>query len=228
MPESVATVDVGPVRRGPHKGVKTRQVVTAPKEIADEICRRLIDGETVNAICADKRMPSIATLWRWRRADPSLEHRMTQAAGLIRQPVKTPMPTPDPERGPETWTPLGIMLHRMRELWADGQAEVEDKREAISIAKDAAPYVHPRLSAVDARITHRDLRDMGDDDLLRELALLREQSGQLLRLPADIGQAEDAVLDMVPGQAEPVVLDQDPGAEGAIPDFFDVDCQQER
>jgi len=225
MPETVAVVESVTPRPGrPSKGVKKKSVITAPREIADEICRRMINGETVDEICADPHMPSKPTLWRWRRADPALEHRIVQSSGLVRRPTRAPMPEPEPEPGPETWTPLGIMLTRMRSLWADGQAAAEDQREAISIAKEAAPYVHPRLSAVDARITHRDLRDMGDDDLLRELALLREQAGQLLRLPADIGQAEDAVLDMVPGQAEPVVIDQ----EGAIPDFFDGDCQQER
>jgi hypothetical protein len=109
----------------------------------------------------------------------------------------------------------------MRELWDDGQADDDGKREAISIAKDAAPYVHPRLSAVDARITHRDLRDMGEDDLLRELALLREQAGQLLRLPAVIDQLPEP-------EPEPVADVPDQVLGGIIPDLFDGDCQQER
>lgn len=41
-------------------------------------------------------------------------------------------------------TPLEVMLEAMREAHQAGQ-----KREAASIAKDAAPYVHPRLSNVD-------------------------------------------------------------------------------
>jgi hypothetical protein len=106
------------------------------------------------------------------------------------------------------------MLTRMRTLWADGQAAEDDQREAISIAKDAAPYVHPRLSAVDARITHRDLRDMDETDLIRELALLREQAGQLLRLPA--------VIDQLP-EPEP-----EPDEGEGLPDDNSLDCQQER
>ena len=38
----------------------------------------------------------------------------------------------------------------MRELWDEGTSEA--KREAARIAKDAAPYVHPRLASIDQTI----------------------------------------------------------------------------
>ena len=38
----------------------------------------------------------------------------------------------------------------MRELWAVGTPEA--KREAAEIAKDAAPYLHPRLASIDQTI----------------------------------------------------------------------------
>lgn len=198
----------------PRKGVTRKAIVSAPPEIADEICRRMVAGETLDEICADEHMPSVPTLWRWRRADPGLEHRIVTASGIVRRPVKAPAPEEDREPGPETWTPLGIMLTRMRTLWDDGQAPVDDQREAITIAEKAAPYVHPRLSAVDARITHRDLRDMDETDLIRELALLREQAGQLLRLPA--------VIDQLP-EPEP-----EPDEGEGLPNDNSQDCQQER
>jgi hypothetical protein len=47
-------------------------------------------------------------------------------------------------------TPLEVMLNAMRELWDEGTPE--SKREAAAIAKDAAPYVHPRLSNIDQNI----------------------------------------------------------------------------
>ena len=193
------------------KGETRPKVITAPKPLADEICRRLIEGETLDSICADEHMPSAPTLWRWRRADPGLENRIVQASQSVRRSVRT---VQAPDLAPETWTPLGIMLTRMRELWDDGKASEDGKREAISIAKDAAPYVHPRLSAVDARITHRDLRDLGEDELLRELALLREQAGALL--------GHDA-------PRLPAVIDQLPEPEGeGLPDDNTQDCQQAR
>jgi len=41
-------------------------------------------------------------------------------------------------------TPLEVMLRLMRRYWRKGQAD-----RAAAIAKDAAPYVHPRLSSTD-------------------------------------------------------------------------------
>ena len=40
--------------------------------------------------------------------------------------------------------PLEVMLGVMREHYAAGRCD-----EAAAVAKDAAPYLHPRLSAVD-------------------------------------------------------------------------------
>jgi hypothetical protein len=42
------------------------------------------------------------------------------------------------------------MLGALRELWELGTAEA--KREAAAIAKDAAPYIHPRLASIDQTI----------------------------------------------------------------------------
>jgi hypothetical protein len=62
---------------------------------------------------------------------------------------------------------------------------------------------------------------MDETDLIRELALLREQAGQLLRLPA--------VIDQVPeSEPEPVADVPDQMLGEIIPDLFDGDCQQER
>src|SRR5262249_503452 len=47
-------------------------------------------------------------------------------------------------------TPIEVMLGAMRELWAVGTPEA--KREAAEIAKDAAPYIHPRLASIDQTI----------------------------------------------------------------------------
>lgn len=43
----------------------------------------------------------------------------------------------------EGLTPLEVMLGAMRDAWSNG-----DKAAAANFAKDAAPYLHPRLSNV--------------------------------------------------------------------------------
>lgn len=57
---------------------------------------------------------------------------------------------------------------------------------AADLAKDAAPYVHPRLSSIDARVKHS-LEDLSDDDLDRRIAQL--QSGEDRTAPAAGGEA---------------------------------------
>ena len=52
-------------------------------------------------------------------------------------------------------TPIEVMLGTMRELWAQGTPEA--KREAAEIAKDAAPYIHPRLASIDQTTRRTDL-----------------------------------------------------------------------
>ena len=47
-------------------------------------------------------------------------------------------------------TPIEVMLSAMRELWDEGTSEA--KREAARIAKDAAPYVHPRLASIEQTV----------------------------------------------------------------------------
>jgi hypothetical protein len=47
-------------------------------------------------------------------------------------------------------TPIEVMLSAMRDLWDEGTSEA--KREAARIAKDAAPYVHPRLASIDQTV----------------------------------------------------------------------------
>lgn len=42
-------------------------------------------------------------------------------------------------------TPLEVMIQTMRKLWNDG-----DQMAACAIAKDAAPYMHPRLANIEA------------------------------------------------------------------------------
>lgn len=44
-------------------------------------------------------------------------------------------------------TPLEVLLHTMRKHWKNG-----DQKAACEIAKDVAPYLHPRLSAIDTKL----------------------------------------------------------------------------
>lgn len=53
-------------------------------------------------------------------------------------------------------TPLEVLLVEMRDAWnaigPDGKPDRNERNRAVAIAKEAAPYVHPKLSSVDAKV----------------------------------------------------------------------------
>lgn len=51
-------------------------------ELIDEICRRLVDGESLRAICEDPIMPHAGTMMRWVRDDERLEKQYVRAREL--------------------------------------------------------------------------------------------------------------------------------------------------
>lgn len=81
-------------------------------------------------------------------------------------------------------TPLEVMVQTMREFWEAG-----DKSAAAAIAKDAAPYMHPRLQSTEAKVTSdvtindsadRPPRETRDEWMARRR---RELAGQLQAMP---------------------------------------------
>ena len=71
--------------------------------------------------------------------------------------------------------PLDVLIWRMLKLYNNGNCSEEDADRACAVAKEAAPYLHPRLSSVEAKVTHKDLREIDEELLLQELAALRGQ-----------------------------------------------------
>lgn len=68
------------------KNVKSPRICGRPSiftnEIADEICRRLSDGETLREICRDDRMPHWTTVYDWKHANEALSLRIAGAREL--------------------------------------------------------------------------------------------------------------------------------------------------
>ena len=48
-------------------------------EIADAICERIADGESLRAICKDDDLPSKATVFRWLKADQEFRDQYARA-----------------------------------------------------------------------------------------------------------------------------------------------------
>jgi hypothetical protein len=55
------------------------QASTYTTELADEICERIANGETLRAICRDAHMPSWVTVYTWRKTYPQFAERLALA-----------------------------------------------------------------------------------------------------------------------------------------------------
>jgi Bacteriophage Sf6, terminase small subunit-like len=53
-------------------------------QVAMSICHRLVDGESLRAICGDARMPGRATVFRWIARHKEFRDRYTLARKFIR------------------------------------------------------------------------------------------------------------------------------------------------
>ncbi len=91
-------------------------------------------------------------------------------------------------------TPIEVMLGVMRAAYStaiDDEGQILDMKAATlaaEMAKDAAPFCHPRLSSVDARLRHR-FEDMTDDDLVERI---RQLEGEEDRAAGAAGGAAPA------------------------------------
>lgn len=55
---------------------------TFTQEIADRICERLADGESLRSICKDEGMPSTGTVCRWLTENEKLQEQYARAREL--------------------------------------------------------------------------------------------------------------------------------------------------
>jgi len=58
------------------------QASTYTPELADEICERIANGETLRAVCRDAHMPSWVTVYTWRKTYPEFSERFALAREL--------------------------------------------------------------------------------------------------------------------------------------------------
>lgn len=63
----------------PRKKGKGGRPTIFSAELADEICRRMSEGETVTAICADADMPNLSTVWRWEQTNAEFCNALARA-----------------------------------------------------------------------------------------------------------------------------------------------------
>lgn len=60
-------------------GPRTFRPQEFSQKLADDICERLADGESLRSICEDKSMPTRATVFRWLAASPAFQSQYAHA-----------------------------------------------------------------------------------------------------------------------------------------------------
>ncbi len=51
------------------------------KELANDVCTRLVEGKSLSAICKLATMPRLATVYAWRAAQPEFDRLLASARG---------------------------------------------------------------------------------------------------------------------------------------------------
>lgn len=126
---------------------------TFTQELADAICERIADGESLRAICQDEGMPDKATVFRWLANDSLKEFRdqyararECQADSLFDEVLKiadTPMlgvKTKTNEKGEVETTEGDMIEHRRLQVdarkWMAGKLRPKVYGDKLELAGD--------------------------------------------------------------------------------------------
>lgn len=104
------------------------------------------------------------------RVEQSAEDERRGGAAEIAPPVSVQAAEVAGRDAPEALLPLDVILHAMRRKWRQG-----DHEGATTLAKAAAPYVHPRAAA--RRTNGLALIQEMDDSELEQLVRQESRSG---------------------------------------------------
>lgn len=114
------------------------------EDVIEELVAGLEQGKPMNEVCADKRMPSVSTIWRWSQGDDELAKRIARAreAGYIvraERAVSDAKTAPDPQKGRLAFDAERWMLGKLSNAFSD-----DKKRELKvehSLSSEAARWL---------------------------------------------------------------------------------------
>jgi hypothetical protein len=119
-------------------------------KLADKICERIADGESLRAICADKNVPGKRTVMTWLSRNENFRHQYAQAR----------------EEQADFYADEIIEI-------ADNEADTNRARVRIDARKWKASKMAPKkygdYQRVHAKLEH-DFSGLSDEELDRELA----------------------------------------------------------
>ena len=125
------------------------------KELTDQICQELMNGQPLTRICSRKELPSIATVNRWISKDPSFAKQITNARRVGTQYYLDKMIE---ELETMSAKDVGIVrekLHHYRWLASKLLPSLYgDKQEVVQDTKVTITWQQPDMKVVDGEIVN--------------------------------------------------------------------------
>ena len=123
------------------------------KELTDQICQELMNGQPLTRICSRKELPSIATVNRWISKDPSFAKQITNARRVGTQFYLDKMIE---ELETMSAKDVGIVrekLHHYRWLASKLLPSLYgDKQEVVQDTKVTITWQQPDMKVVDGEV----------------------------------------------------------------------------
>jgi len=138
---------------------KPKQVEGRPtdytEELADDICNRIAEGNSMRKVLLDEELPCMTTVFRWLRTKPEFEQQYTRA--------KEESADSDQDK-----------LDEIAEKVLTGEYEPQPARVAADIIKWSASKKKPKKYGDKIETVHsgtigvKEVHDMSDEDLEQE------------------------------------------------------------
>ena len=167
-----------PRARKPNAKPLGRPTIYSP-ELAEAICQRIMDGDTIRKICADDDMPSIMSIFRWLNAHPDFSEQYAHAREVQADTFVDQMQAIADDSG------LDVRLDEDGKWRVDGEVVQRSKLRVETRAKLAellAPKKYGRKLELSGEINHHHYLHLERGELLekaeeklRQLGLLKEE-----------------------------------------------------
>lgn len=135
---------------------------TFSEEKADEICERLINGESLRAICKDDHMPSAVTVFKWLDKHEGFANRYARAkeeqAEMFADEIAA-IADETPELEPIRDAQGNIVEMRMHSAYVAYQKNRIDARKWVAAKLKPKKYGERIEHQVNAKVTHAQMTD---------------------------------------------------------------------
>lgn len=145
---------------------------TYSEEIADEICRRLANGEFLRVICREEGMPHWNTVHDWKQANPEFAGRFARARAIGLDAIAEDSLVILEEAPERVATAFGHKVDPGHVAWQKNRAE-----QRLKILAKWDPKRYGEKLAIGGAEDLPPLRGLSDDDLEARIRAKMEKLG---------------------------------------------------